>query len=135
MENNEKQDRLVEACKKGELHIVKSLIDQGANLDGKYKYHRSPLNTASLHGQYDIVSFLIDKGADINIQCIINFTPLHNASIFCDIKVIKLLLENGADPTIKSNSGQDFLSLIKDDQKRKSIEEFLFEMNTSVIKG
>ena len=51
------------------------------------------------------------------------------------LEVMTLLLENKADPTIKNNKGEDFLSLIKNDQKRKSIEEFLFEIDSRLIKG
>lgn len=54
------QKQLIEACIKGDLELVKLLINQGKYLDIVPAF-----KTAISHGHIDIVKFLFEKGVDI----------------------------------------------------------------------
>src|SRR5688500_11448494 len=58
---------LLFAAEKGNLSIVKYLIDNGASVNDVSRYSGfTALHCASLNGRIEIVKYLIDNGASVN---------------------------------------------------------------------
>jgi ankyrin repeat protein len=65
---SEKADSLSEAARKGDVTAVKKLLDEGVNVDTKFRYNRTALSFAADRGHADVVKLLLDRGADINAK-------------------------------------------------------------------
>ena len=59
-------DDLGGAARKGDLKKIKMLLDEGADLNGKYDKGFTPLHWAATMNQVDAIKFLIDEGANLN---------------------------------------------------------------------
>lgn len=127
-----KEKRLLNACKRGDIKIVKSLLKTKLNFDIKdkaltYAAHYEHLEIVNLLIQYgaikdeDIndaliwasnfgltstVKILLDKGADVHARD-------DEALIFAvknnNIKTVKVLLDNGADIHARKNEIPDII--------------------------
>jgi Ankyrin repeats (3 copies) len=70
-------DQLQEAARKGDAATVKKLLDEGVDVNTKYRYGATALFYACDHGHVDVVKVLLDKGADLTIKdTFYGFTPL-----------------------------------------------------------
>ena len=68
-------NKLLEAAEKGDLKLVKELLDQGADLEAKDKYGRRPLHNAVYYGHLEVVKLLLDRGADLEAKTNSGKTP------------------------------------------------------------
>jgi len=70
------------AAQSGNLEVVKFLVSQGADVNAKNYYGRTPLHFLSL-GRYgdcvEVAKFLVSKGADVNAEDSDGRTPLSRA--------------------------------------------------------
>lgn len=88
---------LLSAAERGDMEAVRSLLDQGANINERATFPCSPLDAAAYNGHPAVVQFLLDKGADINAKCRDGSTPFHSAVFNGHADIIRLLLDRGAD--------------------------------------
>ena len=81
----------------GNLDEVRSAINAGANVNGRYR-DVSPLHLAAMFNSSDIVSFLIESGANINDVSSDKDrrSPLHFAAYYGSNDAVKVLLHFGA---------------------------------------
>eukprot|EP00833_Pecoramyces_ruminatium_P011921 jgi/Orpsp1_1/1185953/evm.model.c7180000096210.1 len=86
---------LILAISKGNIEIVKILINHGADIN-MMKNSDSPLNLAIARNMEDIVHYLVEKGANI-YKSSYSMTPLMNAVYYCNNKIAFYLIEKGAD--------------------------------------
>ena len=100
---SEKADALSAAARRGDAATVKKLLDEGVDVNTKYRYGVTALTYACDHGNVDVVKVLLDRGADVNVKdSFYGFTPLliavspaqkrrpeHN-------EIVRLLLAKGA---------------------------------------
>ncbi len=95
------------ASMKGDLGIVKSIIQKNKNCVNKIKNDKkqwSPIHFASINGRIEVVKFLIDKKANINAKAKNQWTSLHLASFYFQTKIVKLLVDEGASVNMEVNT-------------------------------
>jgi len=110
---------LIKASDVGNIDKIKSLLEEGADINGKDFLGRTSLMWASLKSNstssLDTVSFLLDRGADVNAKSINGMSSLMYSSMDRDstssLDTVRLLLDSGADVNAKNKRGQSSLML------------------------
>ena len=99
----DRADALSEAARKGDAAAVKKLLDDGVDVNTKFRYGATALSYACDRGHLDVVRLLIDRGADVNVKdTFYKATPLTWAVSPAmgrkpqHTEVVKLLLQHGA---------------------------------------
>ena len=64
----DKADAFAEAARKGDAAAVKKLLDEGVDVNTKFRYNRTALSFACDRGNLDVVKLLLDRGADVNAR-------------------------------------------------------------------
>lgn len=72
-ENKERREKATEELvnlgwKEFLLGRVKDLVEQGADVNAKDEYGRTPLYVASEEGHIDVVKYLLEHGADVKVK-------------------------------------------------------------------
>ncbi|WP_410542233.1 FxSxx-COOH system tetratricopeptide repeat protein [Wolbachia endosymbiont of Tetranychus urticae] len=83
---------LLQAVQSGNLEEVKSLVQNGSDINAQDANGTMPLCHAAYSGHVNIVDFLLEKGADITKTSNNGNTPLHIASNKGNTKAVKILL-------------------------------------------
>ena len=104
---------LFDAAQKNQVEVVSRLIAQGADVNARGRWGRTPLDVAAMWGQKEVAELLIAHGADVNDRRSSGKTPLHqimeHSSGRIDPKplatVIELLIDKGADINAKDGEG------------------------------
>lgn len=81
----------------GNLEIVKFILDQGVEIDGKIAYGGTALLRAMEVNNNDIAEFLIKSGADVNIPNAFGISPMVGSAISNNIKLMNLIISHGGD--------------------------------------
>ncbi|EAY00648.1 ankyrin repeat protein, putative [Trichomonas vaginalis G3] len=100
--SNTGKNVLHQACEKGNLKLVKSLIECGCNKEFNNSITLTPLMTASIKGQLEIVKYLCSIGANIDARNKSNYTPLIFAAGEGHLEVVKYLISVGANVEAKT---------------------------------
>jgi len=82
---------LIEYSKKGNLDIVKYLVENGADI---HAYDDYALKWSARNGHLDVVKYLLEKGANIHAD---NDSVLIDSAYYGRLDVVKYLLEKGAN--------------------------------------
>src|SRR5947208_7456790 len=99
----DKADALSEAARKGDAVTVKTLLDEGVDVNTKFRYGATALSYACDRGHVEVVKLLLERGADANardtfyratpltwaVSPAMGRTPQHP-------EIVRLLLEHGA---------------------------------------
>ncbi|KAF5333028.1 hypothetical protein D9758_017222 [Tetrapyrgos nigripes] len=88
---------LHDAAENGYFHIVKVLVENGADVNAEGGDYGFALQAAALWGDLDIVKYLVEKGADVNAKGGDYGFALHAAAYRGHLDVVKYLVEKGAD--------------------------------------
>jgi hypothetical protein len=98
-----KAEQFQDAARKGDAAAVKKLIDEGVDVNTKFRYGATAIFYASDHGHVDVVKVLLEKGADLTLKdTFYGFTPLMLATSPAQKKrpehteIAKLLIAKGA---------------------------------------
>ena len=111
---------LNEAVLMGDLGLVKSLLNQGANVNNRDGYYlKTPLQLATMSGHKDVVEVLITHGANVNTS---GTTPLHYASERNNIEIARLLIAKHSDVNAKNAVGDTPLHLAVRNNDRNIVE-------------
>lgn len=92
-----------DATKRGDLEKVRSLLEEGADINAKDQHGQTALMNAAHAGQVELVRLLIENGADLNVTAKYNLSALMLALITHHVEVARLLIEAGADIDIRGN--------------------------------
>ncbi len=98
-----KAEQFQDAARKGDAVAVKKLLDEGVDVNTKFRYNATALFYACDHGHLEVVKVLLDRGADMSIKdTFYGFTPLALATGPAQKKkpehaeIAKLLIQKGA---------------------------------------
>jgi ankyrin repeat protein len=103
-------DLMIQASEKGQIEIIRLLINQGINTNCRGLHQYTPLLAAAKHNHIDIVKLLCRNNADINARSEFldpdeAFTPLLWAIVNDNALMAEFLLDNGADPNLSDGWG------------------------------
>jgi Ankyrin repeats (3 copies) len=65
---SEKADAFLEAARKGDAAGVRKLLDEGVDVNTRFRYDRTALSYACDRGHVEVVKLLLDRGADVNVE-------------------------------------------------------------------
>lgn len=91
----------------GHCHIVKLLLEWGANIEAPNDDSQTALHLASQYDFPEIVLLLVNKGANINAVADLQRTPLHEAVYSGSIQVTEILLNHGANLEAYAVAGEE----------------------------
>ena len=92
----DREFNLIQAADKGQMEIIKFLVERGVDVDATTVDGVTPLMYASQNGNLEIMEYLIGKGADVNATPFNNVTPLIGAVRTGHYKAAEMLLKAGA---------------------------------------
>lgn len=112
------------ASMRGDIVLVKLLLEKGTKVNAKNELGETPLHFACEMGRGEVVKYLVEHAdADITIKDTCGRTPLHEAALGPDgapddyvvynLPVVKYLVEKGSDIHAKDNEGHTALDLAK----------------------
>lgn len=118
---------LSHAVQMHEFGIMRTLIENGANVNEPSTNEKNPFNTplmiAAWGGRLESVRILAENGACVNQQDKGNgFTPLIKAVINGNIDIVKYLLEQGADKNVFSYEKKTALDYAYEKNHKEIIE-------------
>lgn len=109
-----RNNALIEASLHGHLAAVRTLLDQGANVDAKGSGGATALMMACWWGHLDVVKLLLDRGANVNAKGPDGYTALMEAARYGRFEITELLLQRGADVIAKTVTGKTAHSFAKE---------------------
>jgi hypothetical protein len=87
-------DQFWEAVRKGDLPAVTSLLDQGADVNAKFRYGTTALFKAAERGHVEIVKLLLARGADVTVKDTFYGATAMSWALDSDrVEVVTVLLE------------------------------------------
>lgn len=98
-------DRLMaEAADRGELDIIRILLQKGACVYVAGLFDTTPLEAAAWRGDVELARELLDRGAPVDARA--GMDPTGRTALYCAITsksadVVELLLSRGADPNLR----------------------------------
>lgn len=110
-------DLLLKSAFDGNLAKIKSLIEQGTNVNAKNNKGFTALMSASAMGHLEIVEYLISKGADVNAKTDEGFTALIGASMAGHIEIVEYLISQDADVNAMMDGGGTALDIAEINKK------------------
>ncbi len=105
-EAGDREDNLVNLAAKGDVDGVRSLLDQGVNVNAKDSaVGCTALVYAAQWDKPDVVQLLLSRGADINMLGN-GYTPLTMAASLGRTDIVRILIDKGADVNKTDESGK-----------------------------
>src|SRR5215211_7800302 len=91
-------DQLWEAARKGDVATVQTLLDKGADVNGKFRYGTTALFKAAERGHTEVVKLLLARGADASVKdTFYGATAMTWALDNKHVEVVRALLEKSAE--------------------------------------
>lgn len=127
------QDNLLFKVKS--FNSLKSLIENGANINVKNKEGESLLSFFIKKESVIYVKYLLANSANTNISDISGQTPLFWAITSDNLKMIKLLLQHKGNPVILDNNGNYPIYYTKNEDILKILLNFNYDLNKRNLNG
>uniref|UniRef100_A0A8C9A2M2 RAMA domain-containing protein n=1 Tax=Prolemur simus TaxID=1328070 RepID=A0A8C9A2M2_PROSS len=118
------ESRLHLAARRGNLSMVKALIESGADVNLKDNAGWTPLHEAANEGSAAIIVELLKAGANVNSENLDGILPLHDAVANDHLKVAEILLQNGANPNQKDHKQKTALDEADDEKMKELLKSY-----------
>ncbi|CZR67570.1 uncharacterized protein PAC_17469 [Phialocephala subalpina] len=92
---------LIAAADREHAHIVKLLLDRGANINVQEHFRGSALHAAVYRENKSTVQLLLDRGADVNAQGGYVGSALQAAVYYRNKSILQLLIDRGAQVNVQ----------------------------------
>ena len=102
---------LIFAVERGELQMVKILLDIGASPDHKNQYGQSVISIAAKNSRLAIMIEILNYKPNLNSKDNLGNTGLHLAVKKNHLQIVRLILDAGGNPNITNNAGNTVLDL------------------------
>ncbi|XP_036081843.1 ankyrin repeat domain-containing protein 31 isoform X4 [Rousettus aegyptiacus] len=112
------------AARRGNLSLVRALIESGADVNLKDNAGWTPLHKASSEGSNDIIVELLKAGANVNCENLDGVLPLHDAVANNHLKVAEILLQHGANPNQKNQKQKTALDEADDEKMKELLKSY-----------
>jgi ankyrin repeat protein len=92
--------KICKLIKKNDLNSIKLLVQNGLDLNKRYKRNQTILHLAAYYENYQIVKYLVDSHVDLNaIETFFNYTPLQisTSDVWSNDSISIYLINNGAN--------------------------------------
>lgn len=109
--NDALDEQLRDAAVDGNIELVSTLIDDGANVDAPGKYGKTPLMYAAESGNTDAIALLLSHDANVNARTSSGSTALTFAAENGHESVTAMLVHFGADVHDRTRAGWDSLMI------------------------
>lgn len=96
---------LIVTAIRGDTGMLKLLLDNEVDIDGRSSDGRTALMAAAWNGHQFIVDTLLDNRASVQIANADGWTALHYAAWQGHSDIVRTLLEKGADPSVRNGDG------------------------------
>ncbi len=126
--DSNKWTALHEACRYGQLEVVKALLAAGADPNLPHSQNGfTPMVVAAFEvGHADIIRALVKGGAAPSLASAHGRTVLHQVAESGDVDALEALLQAGGDPHVQVGTPpQTLADRAQDPEKRKRIEELV----------
>lgn len=101
------------SCYRGDLGLVRCLLEKKPILNLKDNHYGTPLHCAIIRGSLDVAIALLEAGAPVDEMDRSGNTPLHKASYLYRHNIIRLLIQHGANTEIKDSKGRTAATIAK----------------------
>src|SRR5262245_45521736 len=112
----ELNDQMFEAVRQGDAAKVTALLDQGADVNAKFRYGMTALFKAAERGNASVVKVLLDRGVDVNVKdTFYGATAMTWALDNKNIEVVRMLLEKvpgSVDDVLTTGASEGNLDLV-----------------------
>jgi len=123
------------AAFKGNLNMMKLLLDAGANVDAVDCKNSTPLHYAALEGKPEAAMLLLVEGVNCEIADGAGFTPLHIAAQKNNDQIVKLLIKYQANVHARTKAQNTPLMLTFDPYIAQLLIDAGSDLEASDVKG
>lgn len=104
--NKEGLSALHRAAERGQIDLIKTLIDHGLEVNQSNNEGRTPLHYAVQSGNTSAIELLVDNGADVNKVDNQGRSPFFHAVVYSKGSVLPTLTHLGSNPDLQDSEGK-----------------------------
>lgn len=117
---------IFDAAQKGNLFELQARIQEGINVNERYRPHdMAALDYVAVGDYTECAEALLLAGAEVNALSARKDSPLHHAAIFGHSKTLEVLLKYGADPDLQNHSRSTALHISAKNNDLHSVSTLL----------